>query len=37
MKLYRALQHMVRLEVEVKRWLGGNPYSITVEFDPEGR
>jgi len=37
LKLYRARQHMERLEAEVKRWLGGNPYSIDIEFDPEGR
>jgi hypothetical protein len=35
LKLYRALQHIERLEVEVERWLGGYPYSLTVEFDPE--
>ena len=37
LKLYRALQHLERLEVEVKRWLGGNPYSIGIESDPERR
>lgn len=37
LKLNRALQHIERLKVEVERWLGGNPYSITIEFDPERR
>jgi len=34
--LYRALQHIENLKVEVEQWLGGTPYTITSEFDPEG-
>jgi hypothetical protein len=37
LKLYQALQHTVHLKTEVERWLGGNPYSLTIEFDPQRR
>jgi hypothetical protein len=35
LKLDRAVQHLERLEAEVRRWLGGHPYFVVSKFDPE--
>src|SRR5687767_14839123 len=35
LKLNRAVQHLERLEAEIKRWVGGHPYFLVSEFDPE--
>jgi hypothetical protein len=35
LKLDRAVQHLERLQSEVKRWLGRHPYFVVSKFDPQ--